>query len=73
MAFNCTYQKVSLMGAPMVLFLCVGFTRHVVVRECCDVELQHLQVLRDDVGSGTGLLIAQQLVVGFDDVRQFVR
>ena len=47
-------------------------TRHVVVRERGDVELQHLEVLCDDVGRGSGLLVPQQLVVGLDDVSQLV-
>lgn len=36
------------------------------------MELQHLEVLCDDVGRGSGLLVPQQLVVGLDDVSQLV-
>ena len=36
------------------------------------MKLKHLQILGDDVSGGAGLLVAQQLVVGFDDVRQLV-
>ena len=36
------------------------------------MELQHLEVLCDDVGRSSGLLVPQQLVVGLDDVSQLV-
>lgn len=36
------------------------------------MELQHLDVLLDDVGGGSVLLVANQLLVGLDDVGQLV-
>ena len=45
----------------------------VVVDHGGHVELQHLDVLVDDVRRRAGLLVALQLVVGLDDVGQLVR
>ena len=45
---------------------------HLVVDERRHVELEHLRVLGDDVGRRAVLLVALQLVVRLDDVRQFV-
>jgi len=36
------------------------------------MELQHLKVFGDDVSRSAGLLVAHQLVVGLDDVRELV-
>ena len=36
------------------------------------MELEHLQILGDDVRRSAGLLVPQQLVVGLDDVGQLV-
>ena len=36
------------------------------------MELQHTRVLGDDVGGGAIQLVLLQLLIGFDDVGQFV-
>ncbi len=58
---------------PPALLHGLGQTRHVVVDERGHVELEHLDVLRDDVGCRARLLVPRQLVVGLDDVGKLVR
>ena len=50
-----------------------GHAWHLVISERGHVILQHLRVLSDDVSRRSVLLVPLQLVVGFDDIRQFVR
>ncbi len=47
-------------------------TWHVVVCQSCDVKLQHLQVLRNNVRCRASLLVTQQLVIGLQNVGQLV-
>ena len=50
----------------------LGDAGHVVVDERGDVELEHARVFHDDVSRRAIQLVLLQLLVGFDDVRQFV-
>ena len=65
------------MGQIAIYYSCSGEalprqSRHVVVCEGDHVELQHLDILLEDVRSRASLLVPQQLVVGLDDVGELV-
>ena len=50
----------------------LGYPRDVVVYERGNVELKHARVFGDDMGGGAVQFVLFQLLIGFDDVCQFV-